>query len=353
MAAEFDEREEIPWPVVRTAHELGLINLEVPEEYGGQGLDHLTGAIITEEIGAACAGIGTTLAANSLALTPILLAATAEQKHAFLTPFCAEPRLAAFGLTEPGAGSDVAGIATSAVRDGDTYVLNGTKCFITNGGAASLYVVFATTDNTRGHKGLSALVVPGDAPGVSAGKKEKKLGIRSSETRELILDGVRVPAFNRLGEEGDGFKIAMQTLDVSRVTVAATAVGVARAALDAARDYAQRRLQFGRPIAANQAVQFMLADMATAVETARLLVWKAAWALDQGRPGTLEGAMAKYYAGDVAMKVTTDAVQVFGGYGYMRDYPVEKYMRDAKIMQIYEGTNQIQRLVVAREILKG
>lgn len=352
VAAEYDEKEELPWDVVPQAHATGMLNLDIPEEYGGQGLDHLTTAIVVEELAAACAGITTTLMANSLAVTPILIAGTEEQKKRFLEPLCAEPALAAFGLTEPGAGSDVGGIRTSAVRDGDYYVLNGTKCFITNGGVAKLYVVFANTDPGRGPRGLSAFIVPGDAHGLSGGKKEKKLGIRSSHTADVILQDVRVPKENLLGREGHGFRIAMKTLDTSRPGIGATAVGIARGALEAAIKYSKERVQFGQPISANQAIQFMLADMSMAVDAARLLVWRAAMMVDKGENVAVEGAMAKCYAGDVAMKVTTDAVQIFGGYGFMRDYPVEKMMRDAKIMQIYEGTNQIQRSVIGRGVLK-
>ena len=351
VAAEYDEREEIPWEVIRKAHASGLMNLDIPEEYGGQGLDHLTTVMVIEELAAGCAGICSTMTGNSLAALPILIAGTEEQKR-MLQPVLSGPRLMAFCLTEPNAGSDVGSITTTARREGDRYVLNGTKCFITNGGVASLYVVFASTDRSQGAKGLSAFIVPGDTPGLSAGKKEKKMGIRSSQTTEIILENVRVPAANLLGREGDGFKIAMKTLDISRPSVGAQALGVARAALEHALVYARQRVQFGRPIAEQQAIQFMLADMAMEVEAARLMVWRAAWLIDQGLPVTVEGAMAKCYAGDVAVRVTTEAVQVFGGYGYMRDYPVEKLMRDAKIMQIYEGTNQIQRLVVARGLLR-
>jgi alkylation response protein AidB-like acyl-CoA dehydrogenase len=353
VAAECDEREELPWDVVKKAHQAGLINLDVPQEYGGGGLDHLTTAMLMEELAWGCAGVATILGANSLALTPLLVAGTAEQRRRLIAPICASPRLAAFCLTEPGAGSDAGGVATRARRDGDRYVLNGTKCFITNGGVADLYLVVASTDPSRGPRGLSVFAVPSGSPGLGAGKKERKLGIRCSQTAEVVFEDVSLPAENLVGREGQGFRIAMQTLDISRPGVAANALGVARAALEVARDYAKGRVQFGKPIASFQAIQLMLADMTTRLDAARLLVWRAAWLLDQGKDAEMAAAEAKYYAGDVAMQVTCDAVQILGGYGYMRDYPVEKWMRDAKIMQIYEGTNQIQRLVVAREALKG
>ncbi|MBS4023584.1 MAG: acyl-CoA dehydrogenase family protein [Dethiobacter sp.] len=352
IAAEYDEREEIPWHVVKKAHEIGLMNMSVPEEYGGQGIDALTAAIVSEEMAYGCLGINGTYGANELALAPILIAATEEQKMRFLPDFCATPKLAAFGLTEPDAGSDVANIQTTAVLDGDHYVLNGNKCFITNGGVAGIYTIFASVDRSKGFKGLTAFVVPADTPGLSGGKKEKKLGDRASHVGEVILQDVRVPVENRLGKEGDGFKIAMQTLDTTRPGVGAAAVGVARRAFEEARKYSMQRVQFGKPIAANQAIQFMLADMAMKIDAARLLVWRSAQYLTLDKQVSMEGAMAKCFAGDVAMSVTVDAVQIMGGSGYMRDYPVEKLMRDAKILQIYEGTNQVQRMVIARHILK-
>ena len=351
VAAHYDETEELAWPVVEEAFKVGLLYLNIPEEYGGAGLEHLTEILVAEEMAAGCLGITTTIIGVGLGVLPILIAGTPEQKETFLPPLCAQPALAAFCLTEPGAGSDVASMATTAVRDGDDYVIDGTKHFITNGGVARLYTAFAVTDRARGAKGISAFIVPGDAPGLSQGKVEKKLGIRASHTAEVVFDGVRVPAANRLGEEGQGFSVAMKTLDSSRPVVAAGGVGVARAALEAAVKYARERVQFGRPIAELQAIQFMLADMAMAVETARLVTRKAAWQLDRGEAVSMTGAMAKCLGGDAAMKVATEAVQVFGGYGYMREYPVEKYLRDAKIVQIYEGTNQIQRLVIARHLL--
>jgi len=351
-AREYDEKEEFPWPIVKTAHEIGLLNSVIPEEYGGVGADRLTECLIAEELFYGCAGMGTSLMANNLGLTPIVLAGTEEQKERFLTPFVEEPIMASFCLTEPGAGSDAAGIRTRAVREGDFYILNGTKQFITNGSVASYYTVFATLDPSLRHKGMIALVVPRDTPGISIGKVEHKMGQRASDTAQVVFEDVRVPVANRLGEEGEGFKIAMRTLDNSRAGIAACAVGIARAAFEDARQYALDRQQFGQPIANFQAIQFMLADMAIKIETARLIVWKAAWLADQGLPHSKESSMAKAYATDIAMQVTTDAVQIFGGYGYTREFLVEKYMRDAKLMQIYEGTNQIQRLVIARHLLK-
>lgn len=352
IAAEYDEKEEIPWQVVEKAYEAGLMNLAIPLELGGQGIDPLTAAIITEEIAYGCLGVNGTFGANELAVQPILIAGTDEQKKKFLPEFCAKPQLAAFGLTEPEAGSDVSNVQTRAVKDGDYYILNGNKCFITNGGSAALYTIFATIDKSLGHKGLCAFIVPGDTPGIRGGKKEQKMGDRCSEVAEVIIEDLRVPAANLLGREGDGFKIAMATLDVTRPGIGAAAVGVARRAFEEARKYALQRIQFGKPIAANQAIQFMFAEMATKIDAARLLVWRAAQYLATGMHASKEGSMAKFYAADIAMEATVDALQIMGGSGYMRDYPVEKLMRDAKILQIYEGTNQVQRMVIAREILK-
>jgi acyl-CoA dehydrogenase len=353
IAAEYDEKEEIPWQIVQKAYDAGLMNLTVPTEYGGQGIDHLTAAIIAEEMAYGCLGINGTFGANELALAPILIAASEEQKQQYLPDFCAKPQLAAFALTEPEAGSDVSNIQTTAVREGDHYILNGTKCFITNGGVAALYTIFATVDKAKGLKGITAFIVPGNAPGLSGGKKEKKMGDRASQVAEVILENVKVPVEDRLGEEGDGFKIAMKTLDTTRPGVGAAAVGVARRAFEECKKYAMQRVQFGKPIVYNQAIQFMLADMATKIDAARLLVWRAAYMLNTGQKVSKAGSMAKCYAGDMAMSVAVDAVQIMGGAGYMRDYPVEKLVRDAKILQIYEGTNQVQRMVIARELLRS
>lgn len=352
VAAELDREQKFSQEIVDKYYKIGLLHSAVPEEYGGGGLNSLEGAIVAEELGAACAGVASYLGANLLGLTPLLIAGSPELKKELLTPHCAGPNLAAFCLTEPGAGSDAASMRTTATRVGDEFVINGTKHFITNGGVASLYSVFASEDTTQGHKGISAFMVPAKTPGVTHGKKEDKLGQRAADTREVIFDNVRIPARYRLGKGRDGFKIAMMTLDDSRAGVGAAAVGIARASLEVAVKYAKERVQFGKPIAQLQGIQFMLADMAMKIEAARLLVWQAAYLHDQGCRNTKESAIAKCFAGDTAMQVALDAVQVLGGYGYMKDYPVEKYMRDAKLHQIYEGTNQIQRLVIANELLR-
>lgn len=351
IALQYDEEAKLPLDVLKKAHEVGLMNLTIPEEYGGQGLDNLTSVVILEEMGAGCLGIESTMAANILALTPIVLGGTEEQKRQFITPICKEPKLAAFALTEPNAGSDAASLTTSAVRKDDGYVLNGRKCFITNAGVASQYTVFATIDRSKGAKGITAFAVPADTPGLSLGKKENKMGDRCSQVSDVILEDVFVPAANRIGQEGEGYKLALSTLAATRIQVASAAVGVARRAMEEAVKYAAERKQFGKAIIDFQAIQMMLADMAIGVETARLATWKAAWLMDQGKPAALESAVAKCYAADTAMKVTTDAVQVLGGYGYMKDYNVEKLMRDAKITQIYEGSNQIQRLIIAQQLI--
>jgi alkylation response protein AidB-like acyl-CoA dehydrogenase len=354
-APEADEQEELPWEVLQKAAQMGLLSYMYPEAYGGGGVDSLlTRCLVKEELFWGCAGIGTTIGGIDLAATPILLAGTEEQKARTISCFCQPNKvsLGAFALTESGSGSDSAAMRTTAVRSGDSYILNGTKIFISNGGIADIHVDFAVTDPEQGTRGISAFIVEGDQPGLSMGKKEKKLGIRASHTSSVIMENVEVPVENRLGQEGDGFKIAMHTFDSSRTLIGTGAVGVARAAYEYAFQYAQEREQFGQPIGRFQSIAFMLADMATSIEAARLLVWKAAWLYDQGRPCTKESSMAKAFAADVAMQVTIDAVQILGGYGYMREYPVEKWMRDAKIMQIYEGTAQIQRLIIARQLEK-
>jgi acyl-CoA dehydrogenase len=351
IAHELDEEQRHSPEIVEKYFQTGLLHYSVPEEYGGAGLGSFEGCLFGEELAAACAGVAASLTANILGLIPLLIAGSSELKEELLPQHTSGPNLAAFCLTEANAGSDVAGIRATASRDGDEFVISGTKQFITNGGVASLYSVFASEDPEQGHRGLSAFMVPADTKGVSSGKKENKMGQRATDTREVIFDNVRIPARFRLGEGLDGFKISMMTLDESRAGVGAGAVGIARAALEAATAYSKERNQFGKPIAAQQAIQFMLADMAIKVEAARMLCWKAAWLHDSGQRNSKESAMAKCYAGDIAMEVTTDAVQIFGGYGYMKEYPVEKYMRDAKLHQIYEGTNQIQRLVIARQLL--
>ncbi len=351
-AAEYDEHSTHPVDVIAKAHEVGLMNPHVPEEYGGTGLPGFDGMLIGEELSWGCAGIAVSIIANTLGAGPVLIGGSDEQKREWLPPLLEEPILCSFGLTEPDAGSDVARIKTTAVRRGDEYVLNGSKTFITNAGHAAWTVVFAKTDPSQGHKGLSAFVVPMDGDGVTIEKHLDKMGQRSTDTSAFSLTDVVVPAANRLGEEGDGFKIAMQTLDLTRPGTAAGAVGVAQAAFELAKGYAVERVTFDQPIAMHQGINFLIADMATEIEAARLLTWQAAWMLDNGwdRKATLYSSFAKRFSADTAMKVTTDAVQVFGGYGYIKEYPVEKLMRDAKLFQIYEGTSQIQRLVIAREL---
>ena len=351
VAWDYDRDATWPQEIVDKAWEIGLMNGHIPEEYGGPGLDILTACVIEEELGWGCSGIGTSLLANGLAATPVLLGGSEEVKKEYLGMLTEGGKLASFCLTEPDAGSDVSGMKTTAVRAGDKYVLNGSKTFITNGSHASWYSVYAKTDRDAGHKGISAFVVPRDADGVSVDKKEDKLGQRASDTATISFSDVEVPAENLLGEENHGFKLAMMTLDRTRPGVSAQAVGIARAAFEFATDYAKERVQFGVPIAMHQAIQFMIADMATKIEASRLLVWQSASLLDQGKRNTLAASHAKRFAADSAMEVATDAVQVYGGYGFIKDYPVEKLMRDAKIMQLYEGTSQIQRLVIARETL--
>jgi acyl-CoA dehydrogenase len=350
VAADYDERSQHPADVIAKAHDVGLMNPHIPDDFGGPGLSAFEQILIGEELAWGCSGIATSIVANILGSLPVLLAGTDEQKREWLTPLLAEPLLCSFALTEPGAGSDVSAIQSTATRDGSDYVLNGSKMFITNAGEAAWFVVFASTDREAGHRGLSAFVVAADSKGVVVEEHLDKLGQRATDTSALAFQDVRVPAANRLGEEGDGFKIAMRTLDLTRPGTAAGAVGLARAAFEHAVEYAKTRVQFGQPIAINQGVNFLVADMAAEIEAARLLTWQAAWLIGQGERATLQSSYAKRFAADTAMKVTTDAVQIFGGYGYMKEYPVEKLMRDAKLFQIYEGTSQIQRLVIAREI---
>ena len=350
VAADYDERSQHPGDVIAKAHEVGLMNPHIPEEYGGPGLPAFEQILVGEELAWGCSGIATSMVANILGSLPVILAGSDAQKGEWLPPLVEEPLLCSFALTEPGAGSDVSAIQTTAVRHGDEYVLNGSKMFITNAGQAAWFVVFASTNPEAGHRGLSAFVIPADSDGVVVERHLDKLGQRATDTSALAFQEVRVPASSRLGEEGEGFKIAMRTLDLTRPGTAAGAVGVARAAFEHSVDYAKSRVQFGQPIAMNQGVNFLVADMAAEIEAARLLTWQAAWLIDQGERATLQSSYAKRVSADTAMKVTTDAVQIFGGYGYMKEYPVEKLMRDAKLFQIYEGTSQIQRLVIAREI---
>lgn len=352
-AAERDEEERFDMDLFKKMADLGLTGIPWPEEYGGIGSDYLAYVIAVEELSRVCASMGVTLSAHtSLAGWPIYKYGTEEQKQKYLRPLAEGTKIGAYGLTEPSSGSDAGAMRTTAKLDGDDYVLNGSKIFITNGGIADIYVVFAVTNSEGKRPETSAFIVEKDFPGFSVGKKERKLGIRSSPTTEIMFDNCRVPKENLLGNIGDGFVIAMKTLDGGRNGIAAQAVGIAQGALDASVEYAKGREQFGKPIAANQGIGFKLADMATSIEASRLLTYQAAWLESNGLPYGKESAMAKLMAGDTAMKVTTDAVQVFGGYGYTKDYPVERYMRDAKITQIYEGTQEIQRLVISRMLTK-
>ena len=350
-AAQRDEEERFDRGIFTQMADLGLTGIPWPEQYGGIGSDYLAYCIAVEELSRVCASTGVTLSAHtSLAGWPIYTFGTEEQKQKYLKPMATGEKIGAYGLTEPSAGSDAGGMRTLAVKDGENYILNGSKIFITNGGEADIYVVFARIDPNE--KRTSAFIIEKDMLGFSVGKKEKKLGIRSSPTTEIIFEDCRVPKENLLGNEGEGFKVAMMTLDGGRNGIAAQAVGIAQGALDAAVAYAKERQQFGKPIISQQGIAFKLADMATSIEAARLLTYQAAWLESQGLPYGKESAMSKLYAGDTAMKVTTEAVQVFGGYGYTKDYPVERFMRDAKITQIYEGTQEIQRLVISRYLAK-
>ena len=349
-ALEMDKEGAIRPDLLKKLDQAGMLNLAIPEEFDGPGLDAVSIALVYEELGKGCAGVATSVAANALAAYPVILAGTDEQKQKFFSVIN-DGKLAAFALTEPGAGSDAGAVSTVASKDGDDYILNGTKCFITNGGLADIFVIFANARKSAGIRGLTAFIVEKGTTGFSIGKEEHKMGIRASNTCELVLENVRIPATNRLGREGEGFKIAMKTLDAARPFVGAVSVGLCQAAFEQAVKYSKERVQFGKPIASFQLVQAMIADMAMQIEAARLLVYKACWMKDQGVDYSKESAIAKCFAADTAMKVTVDAVQVLGGYGYSQEYPVEKYMRDAKIMQIYEGTNQIQRLVIANNVL--
>ena len=353
IAAELDEHHKFPAEVVAQMAELGLMGVAYPEKYGGAEMDYQSYAIVIEELSRGCAGTGVICSAHSsLACDPIYHFGTEAQKMKFLVPMAQGKSIGCFGLTEPGAGSDASSLKTHAKRFGDEYVLNGSKIFITNAVEAKVAVVFAATDKEKGARGISAFIVEADTPGFSIGKVEDKMGIRASSTAELVFEECRIPAENRLGEQGEGFKIALHTLDGGRIGIAAQAVGIAQAAFEAARDYAKERVQFGKPIAKLQAIQWMLADMATEIEASRLLVRQAVWMKDQKVPYSKQSAMAKLYAAETAMRVTTKAIQVHGGYGYIREYPVERHFRDAKITEIYEGTSEILRLVIARSLLK-
>lgn len=353
QAAEYDRTEKFPWRNIEKMAELGIMGLPIPEKFGGVELDTVSYMLTIEEISKACAATGAILAVHvSAGIMPILLFGTEEQKHKYIPSLASGEKIAAFALTEPGAGSDAALVSTKAVRTGDAYVLNGTKCFITNGGAAETYTVFASIDRTKGTKGITAFIVEKGTLGFCIGKKEEKMGIRASSTTELIFENCQVPLENRLGEEGQGFKIAMKVLDGARIGIGAQAVGIAQAAYEEALNYSKVREQFGKPIANLQAVSFILADMAIQIEAARQLVYHTALLKDAGLPYGKEAAMAKTFASDTAVKVALDAVQIMGGYGYSREYPVERMLRDAKITQIYEGTNQVQRVIIANYILR-
>ncbi|MBN8465678.1 acyl-CoA dehydrogenase family protein [Corallococcus exiguus] len=351
-APHYDETSDFPKDLISAAFELGLLNMAIPSEYNGVGLTHLEQVIVCEELAWGCAGVATSLIANDLANLPIILHGTDDQKKRLLAPFGEKLKLSCFCLTEPAAGSDVAAMGTTARREGDEYVLNGSKCFITNAGYADQFTVFATLDKGKKHKGITCFVVEGRPQGLTTGKHENKMGQRASNTTTVTFDEVRVPAANRIGEEGEGFKIAMATLDNSRPLTASISIGIARAALEHSLEYSAQRQTMGKPIREHQAVQFMLAEMAMNTHAARLLTYESAQVLDEGQRNTLQSSYAKCFAADMAMKVATDAVQVFGGYGYMKEYPVEKLMRDAKLIQVYEGTSQVQRLVIAKELFR-
>ena len=353
-AAKFDESGEFPKEIINKAWELGLMNIAIPEKFGGMGLGIIEDVVISEELGAGCLGMTTSIAVNTLALYPILIGGTEAQIEEFAVPFLSSPKLAAFCLTEPGSGSDAGSLSTMAKEEGDHFVVNGSKMWITNAGHAELFTVFCTTNKDLKTKGIICLVIPANTPGISLGKHENKLGQRCSDTRALTFENVRVPKKNMIGKFGEGFKIAMRTLDRTRTPIAAGAVGAARSAMIYAKNYSKERKQFGQPIANFQAIQFMLADMAVNIESARLLCYKSAWLIDNGQEeqGGYFSALAKRHAADMAMEAATNAVQIYGGYGYTKEYPVEKIMRDVKLVQIYEGTSQIQRVVIARHLLK-
>ena len=353
-AAELDENSRFPEELIRQMAELGFMGIAVPEEYGGAGMDNVCYAIAMEEISRACASTGVIMSVNnSLACDPILKFGSEEVKREYLVPMASGKTLGCFGLTEPGSGSDAGSQKTTAVRDGDFYVVDGTKNFITNAPQADTCILFAMTDKAKAHKGITAFVVDMKSKGVSLGKHEKKMGIRASATSSIIFEEVRVPAKNRLGNEGDGFKVAMHTLDGGRIGIAAQAIGIARASLEDALSYSKDRKQFGQAICDFQAIQWMLADIATEIDAARLLTWRAAWMKDRKMRHSKESSMAKLYASEMAMRAAVKGVQIHGGYGYINEYPAERHFRDAKITEIYEGTSEIQRLVISAALLKG
>lgn len=351
-AREYDEKEIFPHDVCEAAFKAGLMNLAVPRENGGPGLGILDASIIIEELNYGCAGMANAVGANELATLPLVVAANAEQKETYLGRLARELTFCAFAITEPGAGSDVASMSTSYRREGDAFVLNGTKHFISNGSVADWYVTFATADKRLRHKGISCFVFPANLPGITRRRMHGKLGQRAADTGEIVYDELRIPASALVGNEGEGFKYAMATFDRSRPEIGAIATGIAQRALDECVKYSQQRHAFGQPIAGFQAIQFMMADMAVAVEAMRMLTYKAAWLVDRGESPNVVSSYAKLFGAEACMKITTDAVQIFGGYGYMNEYPVQKLMRDAKLLQIYEGTSQIQRVVIARGLLK-
>jgi butyryl-CoA dehydrogenase len=352
-AAELDEAGRYPKELVHKMGELGLMGVAVPEEYGGAGMDNICYAIAMEEIARACASTAVIMSVNnSLVCDPLLKFGTEEQKKKYLVPLASGKRLGCFGLTEPGAGSDAGSQKTTAVRNGDLYIVNGTKNFITNAPEADLCILFTMTDKEKKHKGITTFILDMKVHGVTIGKHEKKMGIKASPTSSIILEDVKIPASDRLGNEGDGFKVAMHTLDGGRIGIAAQAIGIARASLEDALAYAKERKQFGQPIAEFQAIQWMLADMATEIDAARLLAYRAAWLKDRKVRHSKEAAMAKLYASEAAMRASVKGIQIHGGYGYIKEYPAERHFRDAKITEIYEGTSEIQRLVISSALLK-
>ncbi len=353
VAAHHDETSEFPWQLVKEGREIGLLNASIPEEYGGAGASVMEDCLVAEELTWGCSGVGTIFGAHSLGATPIILAGSEEQKKEFFGRIVNDGQIACYGLSEPEAGSDVAGILTSATRQGDKYIINGSKTFISNAGVADIFIIFAITDKSDPHHGMTAFIMEKGMPGLTVGRKFDKMGQRCADTSEVILQEVEVPLACRLGEEGKGFQLAMRTFDRTRVPTAAGAVGVAQRALDEATKYAKERKSFGKSIGSYQGIGFKLADMAMNIEAGRLLTWKAASLVDAGSPSNKQSAFAKAFAADMAMQATVDAVQVHGGYGFMKEFPVEKLMRDVKIYQIYEGTSEIQRLIISRELMRN